>query len=205
MPPRELDVPTPLPLRGERVKHAREIWDCLQRLSWKRGNVKSKTFGRTSITLGTTRGAPGSIGFDTAGYNSVAVPQCLPKSDREQCARLWALLQDEALALDFKVTSAQVNKNFRTCAPHHHRRADKDHQWCLSLGDFAGGEFCWQEGERCFSVSTKERWQKVDGRHLHWVQPHEPANADRFSIVLFRNTGDVAEIFYAGATDDAAI
>jgi len=98
--------------------------------------VKSKTFGRTSITLGVTRGAPGAIGFDSQGYNEQAVPDVLSKRDREQCAKLWALLQQEARALEFPMTSAQVNKNFRTLRPHHHGRTDKDYQWCLSLGDF---------------------------------------------------------------------
>jgi hypothetical protein len=190
---------TLLPLRGEEVKHAREILECLQRLSWRRGNVKSRTFGRTSITLGVTRGAPGAIGFDSEGFNKQAVPDVLSKNDREQCAKLWALLREEARELGFEFTSAQVNKNFRTEAPHHHLRTDKDHQWCLSFGDFTeGGQFCWREGERCFSVSTKDRWQKVDGRHVHWVKPHEPKSADRYSIVLFRNTGQASEIFYAG-------
>ena len=80
--------------------------------------------------------------------------------------------------------------------PHHHRRIDKDHQWCLSLGDFTGGEFCWQERDQCFSMSTKDQWQKIDGRHMHWVLPHQPQNAIRYSIVLFRNRGDTAELFY---------
>lgn len=189
-----------LPLRGEEVKHAPEILDCLRRLSWRCGNVKSgpfrtaAEFGRASITLGTTRGAPRSAGFDEEGFNERTVPRKLSKGDREQCARLWELLREEARALGFAFTSAQVNRNFRPQKPHHHRRTDKDFQWCLSLGDFQGGEFCWQEGERRFCVSTKDRWQKVDGRHLHWVRPHQ--GADRYSIVLFRNRGQENEVFY---------
>ena len=59
-----LSVPTPLQLLGKPVKNRREIWDCLQKLSRKKGNVKTTTFGGGSITLGVTRGAPGADGFD---------------------------------------------------------------------------------------------------------------------------------------------
>ena len=31
---------------------------------------------------------------------------------------------------------------------------------------------------------------------MHWVLPHQPQNAIRYSIVLFRNHGDATEIFY---------
>jgi hypothetical protein len=189
----------PLHTQGEKVINAQEILECLQKMSWKRGNVKSRIFSNTSITLGATRGCPGAHGFDSEGVNTRIVPRCLTKPDREQCARLWELLQEEARALNFTFTSVQVNKNFAVNAPHHHLRTDRDFQWCVSFGDFTeGGEFCWKEGEQCYSVSTKDRWQKVDGRHLHWVKPHGPENSTRFSIVLFRNTGEASEIYYAG-------
>ena len=171
-------------------------WDCLQKLSWKRGNVKSKTFGSGSITLGVIRGAPGADGFDQEGYNDQVVPGCLSKNDRKECAILWKLLRDEGRALGFVFSSVQLNKNFQANRPHHHRRTDKDHQWCLSLGEFTGGDFCWQERDQCFSTSTKDQWQKVDGRLRHWVLPHQPQNAIRYSIVLFRNKGAATEIFY---------
>ena len=46
------------------------------------------------------------------------------------------------------------------------------------------------------TVSTKDQWQKVDGRHVHWVLPRQPETAVRYSIVLFRNKGAATEIFY---------
>ena len=180
-----LPVPTPVQLIGKPVKNRREIWDCLEKLSWKRGNVKTTTFGSGSITLGVTRGAPGADGFNKEGYNDQVVPGCLSQGDQEQCAKLWELLQDEGRALGVEFSSAQLNKNFQPMHPHHHRRTDKDHQWCLSLGEFTAGEFCWQERDQCFSVSTKDQWQKVDGRHVHWVKPHQPESSVRYSIVLF--------------------
>ena len=191
-----LPVPTPVPLLGKPVKNRREIWDCLEKLSWVRGNVKTTTFGSGSITLGVTRGAPGADGFNKEGYNDQVVPGCLSKNDQEQCAKLWELLQDEGRALGFEFSSAQLNKNFQPMHPHHHRRTDKDHQWCLSLGEFTAGEFCWQERDQSFSISPKDQWQKVDGRHVHWVKPHQPPTAIRYSIVLFRNIGGAAELFY---------
>ena len=42
-----LHAPTPVQLL---VKNRREIWDCLEKLSWKRGSVKTKTFGGGSST-----------------------------------------------------------------------------------------------------------------------------------------------------------
>ena len=39
-------------------------------------------------------------------------------------------------------------------------------------------------------------WQKVDGRHVHWVKPHQPESSVRYPIVLFRNIGGAAELFY---------
>lgn len=195
----EKAVPTPVQLPGKPVKNRREIWDCLGELSWKSANVKTKTFGEGSITLGVTRGAPRADGFDSEGYNDQVVPACLSQNDREQCAKLWKLLQDEGQMLGFKFSSVQLNKNFQAMWRHHHRRTDKDHQWCLSLGDFTGGEFVWEEGVQCFSVSTKDRWQKVDGRHVHWVLPHQPEASVRYSIVLFRNKGDATELFYHSA------
>ena len=135
-----LPVPTPVQLLGKPVKNRREMWDCLQKLSWKKGNVKTTTFGRGSITLGVTRGAPGADGFDQEGYNDQAVHGCLSKNDQEQCVKLWELLRDEGRALGFEFSSAQLNRNFRALHSHHHRRTDKDHQWCLSLGGFTGGE-----------------------------------------------------------------
>ena len=183
-------------LLGKPVKNRREIWECLQKLSWKKGNVKTTTFGGGSITLGVTRGALGAGGFDQEGYNDKVVREwCLSVGDREQCAKLWKLLQD-GRALGFEFSSAQLNRNFQANRPHDHSRKDKDHQWCRSLGEFAGGEFCWQERDQCFSVSTKDQWQKVDGRHEHWVLPQRPQNAIRYSIVLFRNRGAASKLFY---------
>ena len=139
---------------------------------------------------------PGADGFDQEGYNDQVVPGCLSKNDRKEWAILWKLLRDEGRALGFVFSSVQLNKNFQANRPHHHRRTDKDHQWCLSLGEFTGGDFCWQERDQCFSVSTKDQWQKVDGRLRHWVLPHQPQKAIRYSIVLFRNKGAATEIFY---------
>ena len=140
------------------------MWDCLQNLTCKKGNVKTTAFGEGSITLGVTRGAPGADGFDQEGYNDQVVPGCLLKSDQQQCAKLWELLQGDGRALGFEFSSAQLNNNFQPMHPHHHRRTDKDHQWCLSLGEFKAGELCWQERNQCFSVITKDQLQNVDSR-----------------------------------------
>ena len=74
-----LPVPTPAQLIGKPVKNRCEIWDCLQNLSWKGTNVKSKTFtGGGSIALGVTRNAAGGAGFNQEGYNHQVVPEwCL--------------------------------------------------------------------------------------------------------------------------------
>ena len=112
-----LPVPTPMQLIGKPVKNRREIWDCPEKLSWVRGNVKTTTFGSGSITLGVTRGAPGADGFNKEGYNDQVVPGCLSQGDQEQCAKLWELLQDEGRALGFEFSSAQLNKTFLPMHP----------------------------------------------------------------------------------------
>ena len=119
---------------------------------------------------------PRSAGFDQDGFNSDIVPKYLPRKEQAVLRELWELLGEEARALGYTFTSAQVNKNFTAGweARHAHQGKDTDFQRCASLGDFEGGKLCWLEGEgSCFSVSTRRVWQKMDGRHTHWVDPYE--------------------------------
>ena len=108
--------------------------------------------------------------------------------DQELGRRLWELLQEEAADLGYEMSSVQVNKNFPGQA--HRDRNDTDHQWACSLGDFTGGTLCWTE-QSCeesweFCADTRRAWTMLDGRHLHWVTPHD--GGDRYSLVLFQNT-----------------
>ena len=86
---------------------------------------------------------------------------------RPSCA--WMLVKERSTAVcqtlgiaSGRLTCARLRiqqraiQYFQPMHPHHHRRTDKDHQWCLSLGEFTAGEFCWQERDQCFSVSTKD-------------------------------------------------
>ncbi len=140
------------------------------------------------------------MNFDDHGLNETIVPNCLPPDEQACCQELWDLLRGEAKALGYEFTSAQINKNFSAQVRHNHRGKDTSYQWCVSLGDFEGGEFCWEEQGACFSVSTKDMWQRVDGRHDHWVLPYKVAEGSaRYSLVLFRNKGTQEPHLYRGA------
>jgi len=234
---------TPVVLPGKPVKNLDAILNCLQNISFKYTNEKSRRFGRTRITLGLTHNARGAKNFDDQGYNYTVIPNCLTTSrkmkssakncgscsriklgrvalscstraqDAEQCKKLWKLLQDEARSLGCELldeaqsrqdvapgcfTSVQINKNFKAGLVHNHRKKDKDYQWCLSLGGFTGGgEYCWQENGRLYSTSTKDQWQKAEPRFEHFPAQHEPKTADRYSIRMYRNKGEEAELYYA--------
>ena len=143
---------------------------------------------------------PGAESFDAHEPRETIVPNCLPPDEQARCQELWDLLWVEARALGYEFTSAQINKNFSAQARHNHRAKDTSYQWCVSLGDFDGGEFCWEERGACFSVSTKGEWQQVDGRHDHWVLPYKVAEGSaRDSLVLFRNKGKQEPLLYRGA------
>ena len=60
----------------------------------------------------------------------------------------------------------------------------------LSLGKFTGGFINVEahDGMRVYEVDTYERLGKVDGRHPHWVSPHE---GERYSIIYYQTSGEV--------------
>ena len=197
-----LPCPRPLQLDGQPMAKQAEILEVLGRMQLSRGNVGSKRLGRRNITLGTTRRTPGAKNVDAHGLNETVVPNCLPPDEQACCQELWDLLRGEAKALGYEFTSAQINKNFSAQVRHNHRGKDTSYQWCVSLGDFDGGEFCWEEQGACFSVSTKDMWQRVDGRHDHWVLPYKVAEGSaRYSLVLFRNKGTQEPLLYRGACE----
>ena len=116
---------------------------------------------------------------------------------QEVLKELWKVLEAEGEALGYKFTSVQVNKNFAAEQRHRHPK-DTNFQWCASLGQFEGGNLCWLEGNSpTFSVSTRGVWHKMDGRHTHWVEPYR---GDRYSLVLFCNTGEARPLFYSGSS-----
>ena len=67
---------------------------------------------------------------------------------------LWNLLNQEASALDFDLSSAQVNLNFP--GKPHRDINDTNCQRCCSLGEFTGGRLCWQEGNAQLLKLPKE-------------------------------------------------
>ena len=92
---------------------------------------------------------------------------------------LWQLLRAEGEVLAYSFTSTQINHNFAAGWQGRHDHLDKDmsFQYCGSLGSFQGGE-----GEQPFYSMTEGVWQKMDGRHTHWVEPYDGI---RYSLVIF--------------------
>ena len=182
------------PADGTRVPSQRsdEMLAILQQLTFAKRPNDAKRFAH-HYTIGDTCQLPGCKGFDLNGVNRDIVSDHqlnglrteMRKSERKLLLRLWDLLKEEGKDLGYEFTSVQVNKNFGTGWEdrHDHMGKDVSFQYCLSLGDFGGGELCWLEGDHSFCVSTKVVWQKMDGRHTHWVQPS--TGDARYSLVLF--------------------
>jgi len=193
------------PADGTRVQSQRsdEMLAILQQLTFAKRKNDAKRFAH-HYTIGDTCQLPGCKGFDLNGVNREIVsdhqlkglrPE-MRESERALLLQLWELLKEEGKHLGYEFTSVQVNKNFGTGWEERHDHLGKDvsFQYCLSLGDFEDGELCWLEGDHSFCVSTKGVWQKMDGRHTHWVQP---CTGDaRYSLVLFCNNGKTEPVFY---------
>ena len=168
------------------LKYA-EILSLLDALRWpkKAGGGRSIDRGSRCFTMGCTLGAAGSKNFDEVlpsgkGVNRRVVPSSV---DARLGEKLWDLLREEGCALGYSFSSVQVNLNFPG-RPHTDRN-DTNYQYCCSLGDFTGGRLCWQEGASEYKRDTCGVWAKLDGRHLHWVEPYE---GTRYSLVLFSCT-----------------
>ena len=171
-----------------------EILSLLDALRWpKQNGGRSTSRGSRCFTLGCTLNARGSKNFEEAlpsgkGVNRRIVPS---KVDAALGQRLWDLMLAEGEALGYKFSSVQVNLNFP--GKPHRDRSDPNHRWCCSLGEFAGGRLCWREGDVEYKRSTRNMWTKLDGRHLHWVEPYEGV---RYSLVLFSCTDHPALPLY---------
>ena len=168
---------------SHRVQHYDEILRVLNEINFPTARsgrhigLESKCF-----TLGCTQRPLGSSGFHEKlpsgqGVNRSIVPA---KIDNTLGLQLWNLLQEEAKQLGYEFSSVQVNLNFPGQA--HRDRHNTIFSYCTCLGEFTGGDFCWQENESEFSACTKGSWLKVDGRHLHWVEPYL---GTRYSLVLY--------------------
>ena len=169
------------------VQNYAEILAVLDALRWPvQYTGRNIARGSKCFTLGCTLNAPGCKNFEEVlpsgkGVNRRVVPSTI---DAALGQRLWDLLREEGEALGYDFSSVQVNLNFP--GQPHRDRNDTNHQWCCSLGDFTGGRLCWQEQNAAAEVKeyrrdTRGTWTKIDGRHLHWVEPYEKV---RYSLVL---------------------
>ena len=173
------------------VQRYDEILSVLQALKFpKRSGGRKLGRGRSCFTLGCTLQCRGSKNFPEVLASGKAVNRRMVPAniDQQLGLQLWELLQKEAADLGYEMSSVQVNKNFPGQA--HRDRNDTNFQWACSLGDFTGGTLCWTE-QSCeesweFCADTRKAWTMLDGRHLHWVTPHD--GGDRYSLVLFQNT-----------------
>ena len=169
------------------LKYA-EILSLLDALRWPKKKARGGRVidrGSRCFTMGCTLGAAGSKNFDEVlpsgkGVNRRVVPSSV---DALLGGKLWDLLREEGKALGYNFSSVQVNLNFPG-RPHRDRN-DTNYQYCCSLGNFTGGRLCWQEGASEYKRDTCGVWTKIDGRHLHWVEPYEGM---RYSLVLFSCT-----------------
>ena len=176
------------------VQNYAEILALLEALRWPVQHCgRNIARGSKCFTLGCTLNAPGSKNFKEVlpsgkGVNRRPVPSTV---DAALGQRLWELMLEEGRALGYEFSSVQVNLNFP--GKPHRDRNDTNHQWCCSLGDFTGGRLCWQEGDVEHKSNTCNMWTKLDGRHLHWVEPYEGV---RYSLVLFSCTDHPALALY---------
>ena len=113
------------------------------------------------------------------------------KIDAALSQRLWDLMLAEGRALGYEFSSMQVNLNLP--GKPHRDRDDTNHQWCCSLGEFAGGRLCWLESDVEYKRDRCSMWTKLHTRHLHWVEPYEGV---RYSLVLFSCTDHPALPLY---------
>jgi hypothetical protein len=111
----------------------------------------------------------GESGFKVALVQS----NVLRKSERE----LREAIQEIAPEWWGDETKVLVNKNVQ-CK--RHKDKNKEHSWILWLGDYTGGELCFENG---VVLSERYQWHKIDGQIPHWNEPH---TGDKYAIVLYR-------------------
>ena len=71
-----------------------------------------------------------------------------------------------------------MNKNIQ-CYPHRDR-GNVGTSYILFLGDYAGGDLCFEDGTL---VSDRNRWHEIDGSVLHWNTPI--TGGTKYSVILF--------------------
>ena len=75
---------------------------------------------------------------------------------------------------DWRVT---INKNIQ-CYPHRDR-GNVGRSYILFMGDYTGGELCFENGT---VVSERDTWHEIDGSIVHWNTPIE---GEKYSVILF--------------------
>ena len=100
------------------------------------------------------------------------------RRDREK--GMWELLESIAPEWYGEETKVILNKDV-TCEPH--RDSNDGHSWICFLGDFEGGELCFEDGT---TLSEKGVWHRMNGRILHWNLPH---TGTKYSVIVFRRSG----------------
>ena len=137
-----------------------KIFAILEELKWptqKSGRRLQKD--TKAFTLGVTLNVPGSKNFELLPSGKAANKRIVPSTVNQQLGMdLWNLLKEEAAKLNFEFSSAQINLNFPGKA--HKDRNNCNFQWCCSLGEFSGGQLCWQESDRTYERNTNSVWQK---------------------------------------------
>lgn len=71
-----------------------------------------------------------------------------------------------------------INENIQ-CYPHKDR-GNVGHSYILFLGDFSGGELCFEDGT---IVSEPRCWHEIDGSLTHWNEPI--TSGIKYSVILF--------------------
>jgi hypothetical protein len=140
------------------------------------------------LTLGVTRGVPGTSGFGEDGFNRKLVAQQF-RHEETRLRELWDELKALLKTADpkFSFSSVQVNYNFPSERSHldNHNRGPS---YTLSLGRFTGGQLLvgTDDPQTLLSFDTRNRLTFCDARHPHWVAPYQ---GERYSLVCFRLTG----------------
>ena len=76
---------------------------------------------------------------------------------------------------DWRIT---INKNIQ-CYPHKDR-GNVGNSYILFLGDYTGGELCFEDGT---VIAEQNTWHEIDGSVVHWNTPI--TSGTKFSIILF--------------------
>ena len=75
---------------------------------------------------------------------------------------------------DWRVT---INKNVQ-CYPHKDR-GNVGTSYILFLGEFEGGELCFEDGT---VIAEQNTWHEIDGSIVHW---NTPIKGEKYSVILF--------------------